>query len=55
MTDINMQIRVNKLSQNSLRAALFSIEDTDVLEAAVSSGEKYQELKEKISRKGKQE
>jgi len=53
MTDINMQIRVNKLSQNSLRAALFSIEDTDVLEAAVTAGEQYQELREKISRKEK--
>jgi len=51
MTDINTQIRVNKLSQNSLRAALFSIEDTDVLEAAVTAGERYQELREKISRK----
>jgi len=53
MTDINMQIRVNKLSLNSLRAAIFSLEDTDVLEAAVTAGEHYQKLTEKIGRKEK--
>ncbi len=53
MTDIDMQIRVNKLSQNSLRAALFSIEDTNELEVAVTAGEYYQKLTEKIGKKEK--
>ncbi len=53
MTDINTQIRVNKLSQNSLRAALFSIEDTDILEKAVTAGERYQELREMMGKKEK--
>ncbi len=55
MTDIDMQIRVNKLNQNSLRAAIFSIEDEQALETAVSAGEHYQKLTEKIGKKGKQE
>lgn len=53
MTDIDMQIRVNTLSHNSLRAALFSIEDSQTLETAVSAGEHYQKLTEKIGKKEK--
>ncbi len=54
MTDIDMQIRVNKLSLNSLRAALFSIENTEALETAVSAGEHYQKLTEKIGKSKKE-
>lgn len=53
MTDINIQIRVNGLKLNSLRAALFSIEDAEVQEKAINAGESYQELTEKIGRKEK--
>lgn len=53
MIDIDLQIRVNNLNLNSLRAALFSIEDTQVLNTAVDAGEHYQKLTEKIGRKEK--
>lgn len=49
--ELELQIRIGKLSQNSLKTALLSITDTDVLEAAVNAGEAYQELRAKLVRK----
>ena len=46
-----MQVRIKKLTLNSVRAALFSIENMHVLEKAVTAGERYQELVAKIRRK----
>lgn len=49
--ELELQIRIGKLSLNSLKTALLSITDTDVLEAAVGAGEAYQELRAKLIRK----
>jgi hypothetical protein len=53
MTDVDMQIRVNSLNLNALRAALYSIENASILERAVDAGEQYQKLMKKISTKDK--
>jgi len=49
--ELELQIRIGKLSMNSLRTALISVQDTDILEAAVGAGEAYQELRAKLIRK----
>lgn len=51
LKELELQIRIGKLSINSLKTALISIGDTDVLEAAVGAGEAYQELRAKLVRK----
>lgn len=42
---VELNIRINNLGADALRAALGLIEDTHDLEQAVAAGEKYQELK----------
>ncbi len=51
LKELELQIRIGKLSLNAVRTALLSITDIDVLEAAVAAGEAYQELRGKLVRK----
>lgn len=51
LKEIELQIRIRKLTPNSLRAALFSIENIDDLEKAVNAGEHFQELVSKLKKK----
>lgn len=46
---VELNIRINNLSSDALRAALSLIADAQDLEQAVAAGEKYQDLKPEIS------
>jgi len=52
LKELDLELRVGRLSMNSLRAALFSIENTDDLENIVAAGERYQVLALKMKKKG---
>jgi hypothetical protein len=45
---VELNIRINNLTTDALKAALSLIADAQDLEQAVAAGEKYQELKPEI-------
>ena len=53
LKELDLELRVGELSMNALRAALFSIENSDDLENIVAAGERYQILSKKMKKKGK--
>ena len=53
LKELDLEIRVSKLNMNALRAAIFSVENTDDLETIVQAGEKYQTLASKMKKKGR--
>jgi len=51
LKELDLEIRVSKLNMNALRAAIFSVENTDDLETIVQAGERYQTLASKMKKK----
>lgn len=52
MDELNLETRVLNLTPNALRAALFSVDNKNVLEDLIKAGENYQELANKMKKKG---
>lgn len=51
LKELDLELRIKKLGLNDLRAALFSVKDTEILESMVKSGEDYQKLQERLKKK----